>query len=134
MNDAHFGAPDPRAGTGGPAVVLVEDDASVREALRTVLELDGYGVRALESAEALLADVAIADTTCLILDVNLPGISGLRALEHLRRTEIWTPAIVVSARATDAMRQEALRLNAIDLLTKPIDIDLLLGLLGGIAR
>lgn len=106
----------------------------MREALRTVLELDGYGVRAFDSAEALLADAATADATSLILDVNLPGMSGLKALEHLRRTEIWIPAIVVSARATEEMRQEARRLNALEFLTKPIDVDLLLGLLGGIAR
>ena len=116
-----------------PPIVIVEDDASVREALRTVLELDGYEVSGFESAEDMFAGSPLDAGTCVILDVNLPGISGLQALERLRREDGGLAAIVVSARATDGMRREAARLKALDFLEKPIDIDALLDTLGRIA-
>lgn len=113
-----------------PPVVIVEDDASVREALRTVLELDGYQVSGFESAEDLFASLPLNPGSCLILDVNLPGLSGLQALDRLRRAQDGLAAIIVSARATDEMRREAARLQALDFLEKPIDMDALLSTLG----
>lgn len=116
-----------------PSIVIVEDDAAVREALRTVLELDGYVVSGFESAEELFAAAPPPAGACVILDVNLPGMSGLQALERLRRTAPPVAAIVVSARATEEMRREAARLEARDFLEKPIDIDALLDRLEAIA-
>lgn len=109
-----------------PSIVIVEDDASVGEALRTVLELDGYEVAVFESAEEMFAGATPAPGDCIILDVNLPGISGLQALQRLRRTDPGLAAIVVSARASDEMRREAARLQALDFLDKPIDVEALL--------
>jgi len=131
--EAPAGKPEPMS-PGTRSILLVEDDAAVREALRTVLEFDGYAVTEFDSAEALLEQPVADNAGFLILDVNLPGMSGLKALEHLRRTEVWAPAVIVSARATDEMRQEARRLNAVDLLTKPIDIDALLDILARACR
>lgn len=116
-----------------PPIAIVEDDAAVREALRTVLELDGYAVSAFQSAEALFAAGGLDAATCLILDVNLPGMSGLQALDRLRLAGGAFAAIVVSARATDEMRREAARLKAADFLEKPIDVDALLDTLGRLA-
>lgn len=109
--------------------MIVEDDAAVREALRTVLELDGYQVTGFESAEELFDGAALESRSCVILDVNLPGMSGLQALERLTRTHEGLTTVVISARATDEMRREAARLGASHFLDKPIDIDALLAVL-----
>ncbi|MEW5420428.1 response regulator [Amorphus sp. 3PC139-8] len=119
----------PRAQT---EVLLVEDDDAVRESLRTVLELDGYAVSEFHSAEDFLKAARFSALSCAIIDVNLPGISGLKALEKLRAAGNWVPAIVVSARASEETRAEARRLNALRVLDKPIDLSLLLTALAGI--
>lgn len=113
-------------------VLLVEDDHAVRESLKTVLELDGYAVSEFDSAEAFLEAAHFSERSCAIIDVNLPGISGLKALERLRAAENWVPAIMVSARASDETRSEARRLNALSVLDKPINLSLLLASLAQI--
>lgn len=121
-----------KVGSGeGPSrcVILVEDDDSVRESLGTVLRLYGFSVSEFASAEAFLEHAKITSGTVLVFDIDLPGISGLQALARLRDAGNSVPAIAVSGRATDEMRREAKRLDAIAFLDKPIDLDRLIACL-----
>ena len=81
---------DPR-----PTLVVVEDDEDVRRALTRFLGLHGYGVRAFDSAEAWLAGICPADGA--IIDINLPGMSGLELDELLRREGRAIPTVFITA-------------------------------------
>jgi len=78
-----------------PTLVLVEDDEDVRRALTRFLRLHGYGVRAFESAEAWLAGICPADVA--IIDINLPGVSGLELDDRLRREGRAIPTMFITA-------------------------------------
>ncbi len=79
----------------GP-IYLVEDDESVRVSAGALLQAAGYAVRAYGTAEELLA-AGMGDTGCLMLDYNLPGMTGVELLAALRARDITIPAIIVSA-------------------------------------
>ena len=86
----HVAARDP--------VVIVEDDSSMSVALDRILRLGGYRSRAFASAEALLATDAAGEAACLVLDVQLEGMTGFELYEHLRATSTARPVIFMSAR------------------------------------
>jgi FixJ family two-component response regulator len=108
--------------TRAPLVAVVEDDPGVREATAGLLESAGFAVRGFTSAEQFLRSRARARTRCLILDVSLPGISGLELQEQLRAQGIRLPVIVVTA--TDdpdgRVRARALEGGALSFLRKPV--------------
>lgn len=78
-----------------PSLVVVEDDEDVRRALTRFLSLQGYGVRAFDSAEAWLADICPADGA--IIDINLPGMSGFELDERLTREGRAIPTVFITA-------------------------------------
>ena len=80
-------------------VVVVEDDESVRESLPDLLAEFGYTARTFASAEEFLASDAIGDADCLILDIGLPGLSGLDLQRELIHRGFSIPAIFITARA-----------------------------------
>ena len=107
-------------------IYIVEDDDAVRDSLRLVLEGRGYGVAEFTNSESFFAHGRFTDAHCIVLDVNLPGESGLEILSRLRRDAIGTPVIVVSGRASDDMKDTARRLDAIAFFDKPVrSLDLL---------
>ena len=108
-----------------PRMLIVDDDGAARHSLRIVLEAYGYSVRDFASAEDLAQDPMGADS-CLILDVDLPGASGLDMLRRLRALGSRVPVVLVSGCATDTIRAEAACLEALAFFEKPIDIDALL--------
>ena len=98
-------------------VVVIDDDASVREALKELIESVGLEVRLYASAGAFL-EAPIPDTTsCLVLDVRLPGMSGIKVQEELSRAGV--PIVFVTAHGDVAMAVRAMKAGAIDFLTKP---------------
>lgn len=78
-----------------PTLAVVEDAADVRRALTRFLRLHGYGVRAFDSAEAWLAGICPADVA--IIDINLPGMSGLELDDRLRREARAIPTVFITA-------------------------------------
>jgi FixJ family two-component response regulator len=101
-----------------PLVIVLEDDASLRRALRRVLEAGGYMTVTFGCAEALSAnDAALAN--CFVLDVNLPGISGLDFYAALGDSR--PPAIFISADDGENQRKAATRVGAFDFLGKPFE-------------
>ncbi len=101
-------------------ITIIDDDALVREGLRDCTESAGYSVETFASAEDFLASKSAQHTSCLILDIQLPGISGLELQARLAATENDLPIVFVTAHATDANRERAIRYGAAGLLSKPV--------------
>jgi FixJ family two-component response regulator len=103
-----------------PRISIVDDDASIREALKSLMRSVRFNVEAFASAEEFLASERLDDTACLILDVNLPGMSGFELQNQLNMEQRGIPIIFITANADEASRQRALKGGAIDFLGKPV--------------
>lgn len=110
-----------------PNIVVIEDDLSVRKAVVRLLGVDGFPAVGFGSAEAFLESPASKRFDCLILDINLPGLSGLDLYNRLMSTRrIPLPAIFVTAHDGSAAVKRS-RNEAIVCLSKPFDARMLLG-------
>lgn len=112
-------------------ISVVDDEASVREALKGLLKSVGYRAEVFASAEEFLGSGRLADTACLILDVRMPGMSGVELQERLRDSRSSVPIIFITAHGDQDARARALERGAIEFLQKPFSDD---ALLGAIAR
>ncbi len=115
-------------------VHIVEDDEANRSSLRDLLKISGYSVAVYATGEEFLARATVNSDSCVILDVNLPGVSGLEVLKHLRARAVPIAAVIVSGRAGDDMRAQADRLGALAFFEKPIDIDKLVATIESLDR
>ena len=107
-------------------VSVVDDDESVRESLPDLLREFGYAVDAFSSAEEFLASDSVAQTKSLILDIAMPGMSGLDLQLELKRREQEIPIIFITAQNDDAVRARALAAGAVAVLFKPFSDTVLL--------
>jgi len=112
-------------------ISVVDDDVWAREGLQDLIASIGYKVRTFESAEAFVVSGSIAETACLITDLNMPGMSGLELQAYLRSAGHRTPIIIVTAYPTDEHRSRARKDGAISFLTKPLDERVLVDCLAG---
>jgi FixJ family two-component response regulator len=103
-----------------PLICIMEDDAAVRDSLRLMLELHGYDVEEFADRSEFLTRKRFDDVSCLILDLNLPGESGLQILARLRAQGLGVPAFIMTGRADSSARREAQRLGAFALFEKPL--------------
>jgi FixJ family two-component response regulator len=101
-------------------ISIVDDDASIREALKSLMRSVQVNADAFASAEEFLASERLNDTACLILDLNLPGMNGFELQNHLNIERRGIPIIFITAHADEASRQRALEGGAIDFLSKPV--------------
>ena len=100
-------------------IVIVEDDPSMRQAIERILHTAGHNAKWYESAEAVVDMETVMAADCLILDIELPGMSGLELYRTLTRSGLTTPAIFVTALEGQNMRDDAERRGAANYLTKP---------------
>jgi FixJ family two-component response regulator len=107
-------------------IFLVDDDSSVCEALVDLLELAGFNVKPFDSAESFLAEWMPEMAGCLLLDVRLPGLSGLELQARLAETNRSIPIIIMTGHGDVPMVRKALKAGAIDFLAKPFQDDDLL--------
>ena len=107
-------------------IFLVDDDPSVCEAVADLLESAGFDVQQFGSAEKFLADWAPEMAGCLLLDVRLPGLSGLELQTKLAEASRSIPIVIMTAHGDVPMVRKALKAGAIDFLTKPFQDDELL--------
>ena len=110
-------------------IAVIDDDVLVRQALEDCMESAGYLVEGFASAEEFLASTASREAACLIVDVQLPGITGLELQDKLAVAENPVPIVFVSARGTGADRERAIRRGAAGFLGKPFRRDELLKLI-----
>jgi FixJ family two-component response regulator len=100
-------------------VVLVEDDAGMRQAIERLLVAGGYPVATFASAEDFLGSRTKAAADCLILDVRLPGLSGIELGRRLATEGAWTPVIFVTAHDDARTREQVEALSPVAYLLKP---------------
>jgi FixJ family two-component response regulator len=109
-----------------PTVFIVDDDASVREAIRGVVRSIGLQAEVFESPQEFLSHGPPTGPSCLVLDVRLPGVSGLDFQQELNRARIRIPIIFVTGFGDIPMTVRAMKAGAVEFLTKPFrDQDLL---------
>ncbi|OLC37564.1 MAG: hypothetical protein AUH75_12200 [Gemmatimonadetes bacterium 13_1_40CM_4_65_7] len=106
---------------------VVDDDASVREAVGGLLRSVGMTVETFGSAREFLASVRRDAPSCLVLDVELPGLSGLDLQQELVKGNVRVPIIFLTGHGDIPMSVRAIQAGALDFLTKPVDVDQLLG-------
>ena len=101
-------------------IAIVDDDAPLREALGSVMKAAGFLTSTFASAEDFLDSANWRDTACLILDVRLPGMSGVELQKRLAEAGSQVPIVFVTANATDENRRMASILGAKGFLSKPV--------------
>jgi two-component system CheB/CheR fusion protein len=106
-------------------VAVIDDESSVREALRKALEADGYKVVTFPSGQAFFADHERGRFRCLVVDVNLPGMNGLALQDRLKQERSGTPIIFVTGSGVLSSAVRAMREGAADFLQKPVRVDAL---------
>ena len=102
-----------------PIVAVVDDDAAVRDAIKDLLESVGISVKTFSSGREFLAAERVDAPGCLILDVRLPGMSGLDFQRELAAAKIEIPVIFITGHGDIPMTVQAMKAGAIDFLTKP---------------
>ena len=107
-------------------VAIVDDDDSMRDALGGLLKAVGFPTRAFASAEEFLKSGQHRQTSCLIADIRMPGMSGLELQAQLNSERCRIPIIFITAHGDAKMRIQALRAGAVEFLSKPFDEEVLL--------
>ena len=110
--------------SGSPAtpdqiVHVVDDDEALRDSLVWMLEANGYAVSAHDSAEAFLDGLSTTMTGCILLDVRMPGMSGLELFEELQRRRCGLPVVFITGHGDVPMAVSALKQGAVDFIEKP---------------
>jgi FixJ family two-component response regulator len=112
---------DKQAAPGGDeeTVFIIEDDISVRESLRSLLQSVGLQVQAFAAPAELLGNRRVGSASCMIVDIRLPGMSGLDFQTLLVQADINTPVIFMTGHGDVPMTVRAMKAGAVDFLTKP---------------
>jgi FixJ family two-component response regulator len=109
-----------------PTVVVVDDDISVRESLELLIQNEGWHAALFESAQKFLAGLPRLDPSCLILDVNLPDLSGLDIQQRITDEKFSTPIIFITGYGDIPTSVRAMKAGAAEFLTKPLDDQVLI--------
>jgi FixJ family two-component response regulator len=107
-------------------IAIVDDDQPLREALGSVLKAAGYSIDSFASAEDFLISPLRKEIACLILDVRLPGMSGIELQRRLSESGDSIPIIFVTAHGDASLRDIVMKAGATGFLTKPVRSDALL--------
>jgi FixJ family two-component response regulator len=105
---------------------VVDDDEMLRESLPDLLREFGFSARAFSSGQEFLSSNYVGETSCLILDVAMPGMSGLEVQEELKRRGQAIPIIFITGQKDEDIRRQALRQGAVKILSKPFSDSALL--------
>jgi FixJ family two-component response regulator len=130
MNASSFGVSGMKASSmagATSAVVVVDDDISVRESLELLITEAGWRAELFASAEEFLARPRPVGASCLILDVNLPELSGLELQKRIAADHSAMPIIFITGHGNIPMTVQAMKAGAVEFLTKPYTSEVLLG-------
>ena len=105
----------------GPTVFVIDDDASVRKSLSRLLRSAGYATETFASAEEFLGRDHFDGVGCILLDVKMPGLSGMDLQEELNKADYHMPIVFITGHGDIPMSVEAMKKGAVDFLTKPFD-------------
>jgi FixJ family two-component response regulator len=109
-----------------PLLSVVDDDESVRESLPDLLREFGFAAQAFSSAQEFLSSDYLDETKCLVLDVAMPGMSGLDLQEELKRRGKAIPIIFITGQKDEDIRKQAFTQGAVKFLYKPFSDNILL--------
>jgi FixJ family two-component response regulator len=104
-----------------PVIAVIDDDASVRRALQRLLQSAAFTVETFATAREFLDGAYWAQAACLVLDVHLPGMSGLQLQEYLAASGIAIPIVFITAYDDEPTRERVNRAGAVGYLRKPFD-------------
>jgi FixJ family two-component response regulator len=124
----------PPEGEREAMISIVDDDTVVREATSNLIRSHGFAAANFTSAEDFLQSDAVDDTACLILDVQLPGLSGIELQKRLRAQGRRTPVIFVTAFPEARLKARAIAGGAVAFLDKPYDAQDLIDCVGAALR
>src|SRR5271156_6128866 len=120
---------------GAPTVFIIDDDAAVRASIHDLLESCGLRSESFETAEQFLRSKRSDGPGCLVLDVSLPGISGLEFQRRLADAGFQIPIIFITGHGDIPMTVKAMKSGAVEFLTKPfLDHDLLAAIYQALGR
>ena len=109
-----------------PTIFVVDDDRSIREAMRDLLEEDGYSVELFADGPAFLEAYRPGRDGCLLVDALMPGMSGIELIERLKAEGHALPAIMITGNGAVPMAVQAMKAGAVDFIEKPVRHDDLL--------
>ncbi|MEW8012952.1 MAG: response regulator transcription factor [Candidatus Thiodiazotropha sp.] len=112
--------------TKPPTVFVVDDDQAMRNSLKWLIESVSMQVETFESADAFIKSYYPGRSGCLLLDVRMPGMSGLELQEYLRANQIAIPVIIITGHGDVPMAVRAMKSGAVDFIEKPFNDELLL--------
>jgi FixJ family two-component response regulator len=104
-----------------PLITVVDDDESVRESLPDLLREFGFEAQTFSSAEEFLDSESVADTSCLVLDVAMPGMTGPDLQRELTRRDRSIPIVFITAHRDATVRPRLIAQGAVDCLFKPFE-------------
>jgi FixJ family two-component response regulator len=110
----------------GRDIYIVDDDVSVRDALAAVFSVGGYRVTRFAEGDSFLAAARVQTPACVLLDVHMPGRSGLDVLRDIDAQRYGAPIFIISAQGDIPMAVEAIRKGAFDFIEKPFDPEVVL--------
>ena len=123
-----------RSATERPLLSVIDDDESVRESLPDLLREFGFDARAFSSAREFLSSVYLDATRCLILDVAMPGMTGLDLQQELKRRGQEIPIIFITGQKDEGIRKQAFKQGAVKFLYKPFSDTALLDAINAALR
>jgi FixJ family two-component response regulator len=88
-------------------IAVVDDDLAVRNSLKFALEVEGFGVHVYPNAQALLDDGKLAECRCLVVDQNMPIMTGLELVARLRDRSVFVPIILITSQPSPVLRRRA---------------------------
>jgi FixJ family two-component response regulator len=108
-------------------IAIVDDDAAVREAIGRLVQSLGYDASTFGSAEEFLKSGQVSNTACLVLDVQMPGLSGIDLQDHLVARGHRIPIIFITGHPDENVRTRAMKVGAVGFLSKPYRHEELIG-------
>jgi FixJ family two-component response regulator len=104
-----------------PVISIIDDDPSVRTATARLLRSMGFAAHAFASAQEFLSSPQLKETSCVIADVEMPGMNGVELQDYLVANGHPTPIIFITAFPHERVRERAMKAGAVDFLSKPFD-------------
>jgi len=111
-------------------ILIVDDDAAVRDSLSALLEASGFVVHQFDCAKALLASPLLGRSACVVADIRMPDMDGLALQEELIKRGIGLPVIIVTGHGDVGLAVRAMKAGAVDFIEKPFDEQLMLDSVG----
>jgi DNA-binding response OmpR family regulator len=106
-------------------ILVVDDEIEVCNALKEFLSIKGYAVHAAQNGKEALALIQAETPHVVLLDIIMPGMSGIETLQEIKKIAPETGVVMITAVTDEALGNQALQLGADDFITKPVDLDYL---------